>query len=595
MTATNKREFRFENDGRTFDGYIGDKHIVRSAYVSNKDAAKDNAFEKAGYDVSPIDDFELTEKELSDTSKVRRFLWFDGMIYIPEMIDLCIIDSSGNVSIPDDMVDYDALAKYMTKHYMKDVEESIKKRSLASTNTGNTLDANDEPKASTVIAGNNSNGTSGVLHTVSNPVSTTNNSRNSGGATNAYYIPDDAGFNATGGLMSRDQDGNYYLNINNIVDPTTFISGLQDGLAHQSIPQGNVGPDQILAYNNQLGQWIQSTVNNYIANLGPEVANIVNADDILALCNNIFNDAMAGDPEEVSRRISNPEELDKVLTKSMGVHIGVLVEKMCKNAGFSISDLVEKVAIEQPVAEQPVLVEEPVEEDILGEEPVDNTDLKAKYPILDTVEKLLLYNTDRGVKFIQDENSKLITAAVFPASGTDDNVIKNASIVMDIDGSIFTPDKKFWAGVCTGNDKPDVKACYELTEENLVKFRDGKPMQYLVKPAVSKLNKYVDIRTLYNFIGGNKEIDESLAGDIVTETKREIMPNDKINRNYAKSRGCFTGCKKLNDNTFEFTIEFPETYPKNLGEEATPNGGTGNLVVKVTTSEKTTTRSTVTK
>lgn len=531
--------------GVYIDGVYKEHH---EPWVEDKEAAKDYVFRMNKYEYSPIDDTEVTVDDMKDTAKIRRFKYY-GPHNLETIVQFCTI-VDGEIQIDENAFvehyNIGGLNEYLLSHYLEDIQKSMKERKVQPIVIKTPPQSNSTTSSSQAILNHSStNGT--TYQQQPNPVIP------------PHYIPDDAGFDANNGFMVNVGDNTFKPN---------FASLVGADADNPLVTEKDI-VDYELYVKDYLKNAIQFAVTDMVKDANPAFKDYMTNENVMKVMNQLFDDILSGTPEEVNNRISNQETLISFITKG-------------------VTNLFNEIVFNQNSSTQnetnaEVVINQPEEPNILGDTPVDNTAIKKEYPILSNLEKIISYNGAYGVKFEKDEYG-LIKAAVFATSGTYDEAIESKSFTMDLNQLIFNKDDKFWPGI-EHTERPDFKKCYALTPEAIVKLRDGKELgEPLFGGSLPKLNKYVDIRTLFSLVDDN--IDADLAQKVLLETKKVIMPGDRVGKRFSKNRGIYTEAIKTNETTFEFKIVFGDEYPRYVGGDSIKNtGGTGDLVVKVSTSE----------
>lgn len=390
-------------------------------------------------------------------------------------------------------------------------------------------------------------------------------------------IPEDAGFDASNRFMVDNGDGTFKPNFSALLtprDPSKVIAALTGA-------EISYNDNDIESYREFIKAVIEGVLKESLVGASDNIKAILTDERLVKVMNKIYDEVLTGSIEDINHRVNNTGELETFVMNALrDICSGVIAQE----SGLNVEEV--KGTFDQAISEDSkstVVINIPEEPAVLDDKPVDNTTIEEQYHVLKDIEKLITYDKTHGVKFVKDEYG-LIQAAVFAVNGTDDEAIEAKSFTMDLDGLIFNKDDKFWPGI-EHTERPDFKRCYLLTPEMIVKFRDAKDLgEPLFGGSLPKLNKYVDIRTLFSLVDDN--IDADLAQKVLVETKKAMMPNDRINKRFSKNRGIYTKASKMNETTFEFTIVFNDEYPRYVGGDPIKNtGGTGNLVVKVTTSE----------
>lgn len=585
MTNTIK-EIRYESldkYGSRLEFYIGDKFISNvDPYGKDIEAAKDFVFMTQGYDVAPIGNpFRVDEELLNDESKSRRFRFIHGVDLQKAVQHCTIVD--GKVELDQEKVKCNMFAgyieEYMEKYYLVDIQKSMKTRNMEPvviTVAPTTQEEQPANVSDPVVEEAQQSGSSTVNHTANAPTYESGNKAAEEIEIPGYYIPDDAGFDADSSFMKPVGDNNYKPNFTLVNDNSSpAISRDILNAADNFALAYNQGYNDEDAYKSFIKELIKSGVKMFLNN-SPQYSTIMTDDMQISVMNYLYDAILEGSVEEVNNRLFN-EANDPAY---IGKLIRGFVESMTHNKA-------DDVVVEEEVVEDPAIIaviNQPEEESILGDTPVDNTDLIAQYPVLSDVEKIMTYNGKYGIKFKKDEYG-FILAAVFATDGTDDEVIESKSLILDLDGLTFNKDHKFWIDN-NRNERPDFRKCYTLAPEAIVNVREGRPLgEPLFGGVLPKLNRYVDIRSLFNLVDDSEDI--TMAQDVLIETKKIMMPSDRIIKRYSKGRGVYTKATKVDDNTFEFTIAFEEVYPRFVGGDPLKNnGGTGNLAVKVVTSNE---------
>lgn len=542
--------------GVYIDGVYKEHH---EPWVEDKEAAKDYVFRMNKYEYSPIDDTEVMADDMKDTAKIRRFKYY-GPHNLETIVQFCTI-VDGEIQIDENAFvehyNIGGLNEYLLSHYLEDIRKSMKERKVQPIVISSSSQSNRTTSSSQAILNHSS--ANGATYNAS---STSN--QQAAPSIPPHYIPDNAGFDANSGFMINAGDGMLKPNfaalagMQNISDPSITITD-SDRAEYELYVQ------------KYIKDAIQLVVNGLVEGANPEIAPLMTNENITNVMNRLFDSILTGSVDEINQRLNNKELLyNFIATETINLFNDIFQGQTAQSTNNDNREI--EVVINQP--------EEP---SILGDTPVDNTAIKKEYPILSNLEKIISYNGAYGVKFEKDEYG-LIKAAVFATSGTYDEVIESKSFTMDLNQLIFNKDDKFWPGI-EHTERPDFKKCYALTPEAIVKLRDGKELgEPLFGGSLPKLNKYVDIRTLFSLVDDN--IDADLAQKVLLETKKVIMPGDRVGKRFSKNRGIYTEAVKTNETTFEFKIVFGDEYPRYIGGDSIKNtGGTGDLVVKVSTSE----------